>query len=206
MVLRNVVLQTPEGIPLFGRSLVCHIGTFCADLSQDSTFEDETVLKSALLTALLTVNEAERDQFHELPLAESKVLSYPTDNVIAVFEVNPDDEIESLKNRLQVMVELFKKNYGDTLDNFAGTISEFDSFEEILVNNGVLEEGEKFRKNCLNCKYSKNCTFRVATGPFYATILEKLNSIKDISIIRKMILMMMGMPGMMKYGMPVRNA
>lgn len=205
MVLRNVILQTPEGIPVFGRSLVCNIGTYCHDLSKDSTFDDETVLKSALFTALLAVASAEENKFHELKLEDSKILSYPTENVTAIFEVSPEDDPEPLKNRLQVMVELFKNEYGEALDNFSGEISFFDSFETMLGEHEVLEEGEKFRKNCLNCKYSKNCAFRVMTGPFYKTVLEKFQSIKDVSLIKKMLLMIMGMPGMMRYGMPIRK-
>jgi len=76
---------------------------------------------------------------------------------------------------------------------------------EILEDQGILEEGEKFRKNCINCKYSKRCTFRVTTGPFYKTILEKFNSINPAGFIQKLILMMFGMPGLLKYGMPLKQ-
>ncbi|MHA2362783.1 MAG: hypothetical protein ACXAC7_02415 [Candidatus Hodarchaeales archaeon] len=202
MVLRNIIIQTSDGLPLFGRSLVCHIGTFCADLSKDITFKDDTILKSGLLTALLTFNEAEKGKFHEMELTQSNIISYPTDELIALIEIGPDDDLEPLKNRLKVMVELFQENFGDSIKNFKGETDIFNSFEKNLEEKGLFEEGERFRKNCLNCKYSKKCAFRLTTGPFYKTILEKFDSIKEIGIIKKMILMMLGMPGMMKYGMP----
>ena len=205
MVLRNVILQTPEGLPLFGRSLVCNIGTFCVDLSKDTTFKDETILKSGILTALLTFNEAEKGTFHELELEQSHILSYPTKDVIGTFEVAPDDVNESLKNRIKVMVELFQQTYTNEIKTFDGETSVFSSFVKIIEENNLLEEGENFRKNCINCRYSKNCAFRVTTGPFYKTIFEKLESIPEINIILKMILMMLGIPGMMKYGMPKKQ-
>ena len=191
MVLRNLILQTPHGIPVFGRSLACHIGTYCIDLSQDSTFESDTILKSGLLTAMLTYNEAKKDSFHELELTDSKIISLPTDKLIGIFEVDPEDNVEDLEQRLKVMVELFESKYGDLLDNFQGDITSFDEFEKILEDNGILEQGEKFKKNCLECKYSKKCTFRVTTGPFYLTILEKFESIPDISALYKMLLMIL---------------
>ncbi len=204
-MLRSVTLQTRAGLPLFGRSLVCHIGTFCKDISKDTTFNDETILNSGLLTAMLTYNAAEKGKFHDLILNESRILSYPTEEVIAVFEIGPDDDLESLKNRMKVMVELFIEEYADQINKFSGEPAQFNLFEKILENQGILEEGEKFRKNCINCKYSKRCTFRVTTGPFYKTILEKFDSISQIGFIQKMILMILGMPGMLKYGMPIRS-
>jgi hypothetical protein len=206
MGLRNIILQTPEGLPLFGRSLVCNIGTFCVDLSQDTTFNDETILKSGLLTALLTYNEAEKGTFHELELEKSHILSYPTKELIGTFEVAPDDVDELLKNRMKVIVELFFQEYADEIENFIGDPSVFNSFVKTIEQNNLLEEGEKFRKNCINCRYSKNCAFRVTTGPFYKTILAKFESIPTINMIQKMILMMFGMPGMMKYGLPKRTS
>ncbi len=197
MVLRNLILQTPQGIPVFGRSLACHIGTYCMDLSQDSTFESDTILKSGLLTAMLTYNEAKRDSFHELELTDSKIISLPTEHLIGIFEVDPEDNIGDLEQRLKVMVELFETNYKYELDNFQGDIGLFEEFEKILEDNGILEQGEKFKKNCLECKYSKKCTFRVTTGPFYLTILEKFDSIPDISTLYKLLLMMLGMPKQM---------
>jgi hypothetical protein len=204
MVLRNITIQTPDGLPLFGRSLVCNIGTFCADLSEDTTFNDEIVLKSGLLTALLTYNEAEKGTFHELELENSHILSYPTKKLIGTFEVTPDDVNELLKNRIKVIVELFMQEYANEIENFYGDPSTFNTFVKTIEKNNLLEEGEKFRKNCINCRYSKNCAFRVTTGPFYKTILEKFESIPKINIIQKMILMVLGMPGIMKDGLPKR--
>ena len=196
MVLNNVIIQTADGVPVFGRSLACNIGTFCLDISKDSTFDEETILKSGLFTAMLTFNEAETDTFHELPMAEAKVLSFPTKNVIGVFEVGADDDSEKLKQRLRVMVDLFEDNYKEEIRNFDGDISKFEDFENILSNHGILEEGEKFKKNCLDCTYSKSCTFRVVTKPRYPTVGEKLRSIKGIGLMKKAILMMRGMPRM----------
>lgn len=205
MVLRNVILQTSTGLPLFGRSLVCHIGTFCVDLSDDSTFEDDTILKSGLLTAMLAHNQAEPGKFHELDLSDSKILSFPTENLIGVMEVDPNDDTEIFQNRLKVMVELFANNYGEAVNNFDGEVTFFNSFEKDMEDHGILEEGEKFKKNCVDCKYTKSCAFRVTTGPFYKSFLEKFDSIKEIGFIWKMLLMMLGMPGMMKHGMPKKQ-
>jgi hypothetical protein len=205
MVLRNITIQTPEGLPVFGRSLVCNIGTFCVDLSKDITFQDETILKSGLLTALLTVKEAEKGSFHELELEKSHILSYPTNNLIGTIEVSPEDVDDTLKNRIKVIVELFQRTFSKELENYIGDSSIFNSFTQVIEENNLLEEGEKFRKNCINCRYSKTCAFRVTTGPFYETIKEKLESIPEINMILKMILMMLGMPGMMIYGIPKRQ-
>jgi hypothetical protein len=51
VMIQNLIITTPEGLPLFARSLMCHIGMDCIDLAKDNTFTDETVLNSALFSA-----------------------------------------------------------------------------------------------------------------------------------------------------------
>ncbi|MDH5403915.1 MAG: hypothetical protein OEZ01_12415 [Candidatus Heimdallarchaeota archaeon] len=193
MVLKTIILQTSEGIPLFARSLVCSIGVKCVDFSKDSTFDDETVLKSGLLTALLTINDVKSEEFKELDIDRSKILSYPKKQIIAVFEVSPQDEVEPLKNRLKLMSEIFETKYEQQLNNFSGEISVFDLFEDELRKSKLLEEGEEFMKNCIDCKYSKHCSFRITTGPFYKDVASKFASIKPSNIFLKMKIVIRGM-------------
>ncbi|MCY3414741.1 MAG: hypothetical protein INQ03_24035 [Candidatus Heimdallarchaeota archaeon] len=178
MTLRSVILQTPQGIPVFGRSLACTIGLYCTDLSQDSAFDDQTVLLSGLLTAMLVVEDSALNEFHEFNLEKTKLLSYPTEDVIAVFELIDDGEDDdTLKNRLRLMVELFEEEYREELSRFKGNIQPFSKFDKTIEAKGLLDSSEKFKANCINCKYSKHCTFRMTTGPKFPTIKEKIDSI-----------------------------
>ena len=70
------MITTPEGLPLFARSLMCHIGMHCIDLSKDNTFSDETVLNSALFSAKLVYDEAHPDQFHAFNMEKSTALTW----------------------------------------------------------------------------------------------------------------------------------
>lgn len=194
MVLRTLILQTPEGVPVFGRSLVCSIGSQCLDISQDSTFDDETILKSGLFNALMTMHEKEGDDFHEIALTEVKLLGFHSDKINGIFEVDHEEEDGSLKNRLRLMVELFENTYKEKLDSFKGDIAPFNQFTDVIEIEGLLDSGEKWKKNCLDCKYSKSCSFRVTTGEQFETAEEKFNSIPEISKMRKMALMIRGLP------------
>ncbi len=63
-MIHNIIITHSSGIPLFARSLMCHIGMDCLNLSKDNTFTDETLLNSALMSAMLMFDEANPHQFH----------------------------------------------------------------------------------------------------------------------------------------------
>lgn len=192
-MLQNITITHPSGIPLYARSLMCHIGVHCIDLAKDSTFEDETLLNSALLNAMLLYNEAEPEKFHEFKLELTKTLTFPTQEVTVIFHVDPKDDVEEYKNRLRLFADLFVEHYGDYIKNFEGDISPFKDFDKIIAEEGLLEEGERFRKNCIECKYDKACPFRITVGAPNRTFKERFAEIKPISFWRKMWLIFVGM-------------
>jgi hypothetical protein len=53
--------------------------------------------------------------------------------------------------------------------------------------------------------FLSECAFRVTTRPFYKSFLERFDSINEIRFIWKMLLMMLGMPKMMKHGRPKKQ-
>jgi hypothetical protein len=192
-MIQNLIITTPEGLPLFARSLMCHIGMDCIDLAKDNTFTDETVLNSALFSAKLIFNEARPDDFYDFKMEESTALTFPTSKVTVILNIDPSDEAEDYKNRLRLFADLFVEQYDLYLHDFSGSIEPFTSFQDIIAEEGLLEEGERFRKNCVECEYDKACVFRIETGDIKRTFKERFESIVPVGFFKKLMLIMIGM-------------
>lgn len=192
-MIQNLIITTPEGLPLFARSLMCHIGMDCIDLAKDNTFTDETVLNSALFSAKLIFNEARPDDFHDFKMEESTALTFPTSKITVILNIDPSDKPEDYKNRLRLFADLFVNQYDLYLHDFSGSIEPFVSFQDIIAEEGLLEEGERFRKNCVECEYDKACVFRIETGDIKRTFKERFESIVPVCFFKKLMLIMIGM-------------
>ncbi|UJG40633.1 MAG: hypothetical protein K9W45_12460 [Candidatus Heimdallarchaeum aukensis] len=192
-MIQNLIISNQAGIPLFARSLMCHIGVHCVDLSKEATIDDESLLKSALFSAKIIYDGAQSYEFHLFEMEKSIVLSYQTERINAIFALKPPVNVDEYTNRLRLMAELFDDNFGEKIDLFNGDISAFNEFQNIIAENGLLEEGEKFRKNCVNCKYDKACAFRVFTGDTSRSLKEIFDSIKPLNFFKKMFLIIIGM-------------
>ncbi len=192
-MIQNIIITHSNGLPLFARSLMCHIGMHCIDFSKDSTFTDETMLNSALLNAMLIFDQAHPNQFHEFPMDQAKTLTFPTELVTVIMYTDPEDNLEEYKNRLRLFADLFVKNYSNLLENFTGDIGPFINFQNVIAEEGLLDEGERFRKNCVECTYDKACAFRITIGAPNKTFQEIFDSIFPSNIFKKMWLVMIGM-------------
>lgn len=192
-MIQNIIITHSSGLPLFGRSLMCHIGMHCIDLAKDNTFTDETMLNSALLNAMLLFDQANPNQFHEFKMDQAKTLTFPTEKITVIMYTDPDENLDNYKNRLRLFADLFTKHYGHLLDNFSGNIDPFTKFQDIIAEEGLLDEGERFRKNCVECTYDKACAFRITIGAPNKTFQEIFDSIFPSNIFKKMWLVMVGM-------------
>ena len=195
-MIQNIIITHESGLPLFGRSLMCHIGMHCIDFSKDNTFADETLLNSALLNAMLIYDQAHPNDFHEFEMNQAKILTFPTEKITVIMYTDPEDNLDEYKNRLKLFADLFAKQYGIYLDNFAGDISPFVGFESVMADEGLLEEGERFRKNCIDCTYDKHCAFRITTVTAITpdkSFQEIFDLIFPASIFKKMWLIFKGM-------------
>ncbi len=192
-MIQNIIITHESGIPLFARSLMCHIGMHCIDLAKDSTFTDETLLHSALYNAMLIYDQANPNQFHEFKMEKSKTLTFPNQKITVIMNTDPEDDFEEYKNRLRLFADLFMKTYSDKIEDFVGDISHFTGFQEIIAQEGLLDEGERFRKNCVECEYDKACVYRINIGPIEKTLKERFAGIRSISWFRKFMLIMQGM-------------
>ena len=192
-MIQNLIITTPEGLPLFARSLMCHIGMDCIDLAKDNTFTDETVLNSALFSAKLIFDDAYPDNFHDFKMEKSTALTFPTSQVTVIMNIDSNDDVEKYKNRLRLFADLFTKQHAFYLTDFNGDIGPFISFQDIIADEGLLEEGERFRKNCVECEYDKACVFRIQTGDVNRTFKERFESIIPIGFFKKLLLIMVGM-------------
>ncbi|MCK5305455.1 MAG: hypothetical protein KAJ72_09390, partial [Candidatus Heimdallarchaeota archaeon] len=157
IMIQNLIITTPEGLPLFARSLMCHIGMDCIDLAKDNTFTDETVLNSALFSAKLIFDNARPDDFHDFKMEKSIAITFPTPKITVIMNIDPTDDVNIYKNRLRLFADLFVEQYDLYLQDFSGSIEPFTSFQDIIAEEGLLEEGERFRKNCVECEYDKAC-------------------------------------------------
>ena len=193
-MIQNIIITHQSGLPLFARSLMCHIGMHCIDYSKDNTFSDETLLNSALLNAMLIYDMANPNNFHEFEMNQSKILTFPTEKLTVIMYTDPDDNLEGYKNRLRLFADLFTKQYAFYLDDFTGDVSLFKNFENIIADEGLLEEGERFRKNCVECEYDKHCAFRITVKAVpKKTFQEIFDSIYPASFFKKMKLVIKGM-------------
>lgn len=192
-MIQNIIITHESGLPLFGRSLMCHIGLHCLDFSKDNTFADETLLNSALLNAMLIYDHANPNNFHEFEMNQARILTFPTEKITVIMYTDPEDNLDEYKNRLRLFADLFNKQYNSLLDDFAGDINPFIGFEKIIAEEGLLEEGEKFRKNCVECTYDKHCAFRITIAAPNKTFQEIFDSIYPSSIFKKMWLIIKGM-------------
>ena len=86
-MIQNLIITTPEGLPLFARSLMCHIGMDCIDLAKDNTFTNETVLNSALFSAKLIFDDVHPNDFHDFKMEKSIVLTFPTPKITHVMKL-----------------------------------------------------------------------------------------------------------------------
>ncbi|MHA1200013.1 MAG: hypothetical protein ACTSQF_11850 [Candidatus Heimdallarchaeaceae archaeon] len=192
-MIQNIIITHESGLPLFGRSLMCHIGMHCTDFSKDNTFSDETLLNSALMNAMLIFDQAHPNNFHEFKMDQAKVLTFPKENITAIMYTDPDDNLEEYKNRLKLFTDLFTKQYAYLIADFAGDVSPFGAFQDIIAEEGLLEEGERFRKNCIDCTYDKHCAFRITAAAPNKTFQEIFDSIFPANIFKKMWLIFTGM-------------
>lgn len=192
-MIQNIIIIRDNGIPLFGRSLMCNIGMKCVDLSKDNTMQDETVLQSALFSATLTYDQAKPLTFHEFEFQQSKVISFPKEKITSVLSVDPSDDTDVYKNRLRLITELFEREYGSILDDSSLSVSAFSEFETTLSDEGLLESGERFRSNCINCEWDKACSFRIVAKSPTMNLKERLETIKELKFMKKMWLMIKGM-------------
>ncbi len=192
-MIQNIIIMRDNGIPLFGRSLMCNIGMKCIDLSKDSTFKDETILHSALFSAMLVYDQATPLNFHEFEFQQSKIISFPKEKIAAVLSVEPSDDSDLYKNRLRLITELFEKEYSNAIDDLNITVDTFTDFEKTLANEGLLEEDERFRSNCINCEWDKACPFRIVAKSPSMTIKERLDAIKPLKFPKMMLLIIKGM-------------
>ena len=192
-MIQNIIITHESGIPLFARSLMCHIGMHCIDLAKDSTFTDETLLHSALYNAMLIYDQANPNQFHEFNMEKSKTLTFPNEKITVIMNTDTEDDFSEYRNRLRLFADLFMKTYAEKIDDFDGDISHFVGFQDIIAKEGLLDEGERFRKNCVECEYDKACVYRISIGPTDKTLKEKFASIRQISRFRKLLLIMKGM-------------
>ena len=192
-MIQNIIITHESGIPLFARSLMCHIGMHCIDFSKDSTFHDETLLNSALLNAMLIYDQAHPNNFHEFEMNQAKILTFPTEKITVIMYTSPEDNPDEYKNRLRLFADLFSKQYSMYLDDFSGDISLFKGFETVMAEEGLLEEGERFRKNCVECEYDKHCAFRITVAAPNKTFQEIFDSIYPSSLFKKMKLIIKGM-------------
>jgi len=165
----------------------------CIDLAKDNTFTDETLLNSALLNAMLIFDSAIPNQFHEFPLEKSKTLTFPTEDLTVILYTDPEENLEEYRNRIRLFADLFKSNYGQYLKDFDGNINRFESFQEIIAKEGLLEEGERFRKNCVECEYDKACAYRISIGSLERTFKQRIDEIMPIGFFKKMKLILIGM-------------
>ena len=193
IMIHNIIITNSSGIPLFARSLMCSIGVSCLNLSKDNTFTDETLLNSALMSAMLMFDDANPNQFHEFQLEKTKTLTYPTENTTVILYTDPEDNLREYKNRLKLFSDLFNNRFKLVLEDFKGNIEPFKAFEEIIAREGLLDEGERFRKNCIECMYDKACTFRISIGAPERTFKERFDSITPIGLLKKLKLIMVGM-------------
>ena len=192
-MIQNLIITHDSGIPLFARSLMCHIGMHCIDLAKDSTFTDETLLNSALYSAMLIYDQANPNQFHEFKMDKSKTLTFPSENITVIMNTDTEDDFNEYKNRLRLFADLFMKNYSEKVFDFDGDISHFVGFQDVIAKEGLLDEGERFRKNCVECEYDKACVYRISICPTDKTLKERFASIRKISWFRKLLLIMQGM-------------
>ncbi|MCG3222854.1 MAG: hypothetical protein H7647_00190 [Candidatus Heimdallarchaeota archaeon] len=110
-----------------------------------------------------------------------------------ILNIDPSDDVDIYKNRLRLFADLFVKQYELYLQDFNGNIDPFTSFQDIIAEEGLLEEGEKFRKNCVECEYDKACIFRIETGNIKRTFKERFENIVPIGFLKKFMLIMIGM-------------
>jgi len=192
-MIQNIIITHQSGLPLFARSLMCHIGMHCLDFSKDSTFTDETMLNSALLNAMLIYDQAYPNNFHEFEMNQAKILTFPTEKLTVIMYTDPEDNLDEYKNRLRLFADLFAKQYSVYLDDFQGDINLFKDFENIIAEEGLLDEGERFRRNCIECEYDKHCAFRIAIAAPNKTFQEIFDSIFPSNIFTKMSLIIKGM-------------
>jgi len=192
-MIQNLIITNHGGLALFARSLMCNIGFKCIDLSNDGMIQDKDLLKSALFSAKILFEEIETKTFYEFEMEQTKVLSYITENIIVMYTLTPDSDLLNYENRLQLTAELFEQNFISEIKEFNGNIRPFSRYQEIIMENGLLEEGERFRANCINCIYDKACPYRVFTGPLENTIEERISSIDELNWFVKTLLVIKGL-------------
>ncbi|MHA1222107.1 MAG: hypothetical protein ACTSP3_02365 [Candidatus Heimdallarchaeaceae archaeon] len=107
LMIQNLIVTHSSGIPLFARSLMCHIGMNCIDLSKDNTFTHEILLNSALVNAILIHDDAHSEQFHEIKMEKTKTLTFPSEKITVILYTDPEDNLEDYKNRMRLLKDLF---------------------------------------------------------------------------------------------------
>ncbi len=197
MGIRNIIAMSPDGIPYFSASYMCQTGKNCDALSKEKGIDNkDPMLISGFFTVVRNMALSGGGDIQQISFDKFKYIADAAPKLILLMSIGIDDDLEDYKNRLQICIDIFLKNFGENLKKWHGETNLFNGYQMMLEESGIFEHEPEFRKNCINCEFNKDCTFRMITGHQNLEIKDKIKEIGGMNFMKKFMTMM---TEMMKY-------
>jgi hypothetical protein len=123
--IRQFWILNRGGLCLFHRSNV--------PVNKSISFESKDDLMSGMFSALRSfTNELTNSEIKKFESTESKYLFFADQNLLFIVEAKLDVADKKIRQKVQLIKDLFLKKYANILENFSGEMAKFASFEEVL--------------------------------------------------------------------------
>ena len=100
--------------------------------------------------------------------------------------IDISDDVNDYKNRLQLSIDIFLKNFGSKIENWSGNYSLFNMYQTLLDDADFFDIEPQYRKNCINCTTNQDCTFRMVTGVQGIDFKEKMKKFPRDKIFKRL--------------------
>jgi len=174
MGISSIIAMAPSGVPYFSGNYICPNGNNCHVFSRDKVVQSDPDLISGFLSALMNLAKTTGGQIQKVEFEKFRYLAHSKYNVIMIMITNVTDPIEEYQNRLILCLDLFEKHFAQILPSWNGDIGLFNAYQSLLDEADIFDREPTFRKNCLECKFNQDCSFRMITGIPSANVKEKM--------------------------------
>jgi hypothetical protein len=128
-MLRNVVILTPDGEPLFWHHFAaCH------------SFGAEPEMFAEYITTIYLLAEQHPNSDPILDIGEEKMGFLHTLNLLVVVLADFTDSDQLIRFKLREIATLFERNYGNMIATYSGNPHFFDPFRSSLVQRKIAKK------------------------------------------------------------------
>jgi hypothetical protein len=185
MGISTIIAMSPSGVPYFSGNYICPNGSNCHIFANDKAVKKDPTLISGFFTALINMASTFGGEIQKVEFEKFRYMAHSAPNVIMVMVIDIADDVNDYQNRLILCLDLFTKNFGKYIEDWKGNLAFFDAYQMILEEASIFDEQPTYRKNCLECEFNEDCSFRMITGIQVSDVSEKMKKFSKYNFIAK---------------------